>query len=77
MNALSHRILKILEDSPLGGMSEHLLKKQANDCGLDLRKLSTEDMDLLCNRFEKILPFFIGNKYTYVIEKIKVLKEDD
>ena len=74
MNALGIRILKILQGSPLGDMSEYLLVKQATDCGLDLKKLKDDDIPILCERFEKILPFFIGNKTTYVIEKIKNIK---
>ena len=77
MNALANRLLRILQNSPLGDMSEHLLLKQANDSGLDLNRLKVEQLDTICVRFEKILPFFIGNKTAFVIEKIKTLKEDE
>ena len=76
MNALSSKVLRTLQESPLGDMSEHLLIKQANDCGLDLRTLKIHDLELLAERFERILPFFIGNKTDYVLEKIKNIKEN-
>jgi len=77
MNALANRLLRILHSSPLGDMSEHLLIKQATDSGLDLNRLKVENLDVICKRFERILPFFIGNKTAFVIEKIKNLIEDE
>ncbi|RLF47714.1 MAG: hypothetical protein DRN20_05605 [Thermoplasmata archaeon] len=74
MNALSRRILKILEETPIKPVSEHLLRKQCSDLGIEFENIRNEDIPMLAERLSKILPFFIGNsRAEEVVGKIKKL----
>jgi len=74
MNNLGLKVLNILQDSPMGKMSEYLLEKQARDAGIDLDNLKKPDLDVIRERLEKILPFFIGSQTQAVMEKLQALE---
>ncbi len=75
MNKISRKILKALEQSPLGPLSVHFLAKQCEDSGLDVTTLSIEDIPHLIERMRRILPFFIGKNAENVIQNIALIPE--
>ena len=77
MNRLGRKVLKILENSPMGGLSVHFLSKQCDEMKIDLNSITSSDLSKLSGRMENILPFFIGRNAEGVIEKIQKLESDD
>ena len=73
MNSLSEAVLNILEDSHLGKMSIHVLTKQSEDEGIDLDKITENEIPRLSKRLGSVLPFFIGNEAQFVIMQINKL----
>lgn len=76
MNALGKNVLGIMEDSNLGVMSIHVLKKQSGDAGIDLDSLNSRDILTLTDKLKIVLPFFIGDEASQVLKKIKRLGEN-
>ena len=73
MNPLGQNVLDIMQDSNLGVMSIHVLKKQSTDAGLDLSTLSRRDINKLSDKLKVVLPFFIGEEADDVLIRIKRL----
>ncbi len=73
MNPLGQNVLDIMQDSNLGMMSIHVLKKQSMDAGLDLNALSRRDINKLSDKLKVVLPFFIGEEADDVLMRIKRL----
>ena len=73
MNPLGQIVLDIMQDSNLGVMSVHVLKKQSMDAGLDLSVLSRKDINKLSDKLKVVLPFFIGDEADDVLMRIKRL----
>lgn len=73
MNALAHRMLKIMESTPLRRNAVHLLRKQCKDVGVDFEKIKKEDVHKVAERLRRVLPFFIGEMAVDVVEKIEKL----
>jgi len=77
MNALARKIGKILEETGLKQMSVHLLAKQCDEAGLNSDALTLNDLDLLVDRLEDILPFFIGQNAEIAVQRIMDLKLEE
>lgn len=73
MNPLGKNVLDIMQNSNLGVMSVHVLKKQSMDAGLDLNVLSRKDINTLSDKLRVVLPFFIGDEADDVLMRIKRL----
>ncbi len=73
MNELGQNVLNIMENSMLGRMSVHVLKKQTEDAGLDLDDITATDIPKLVERLKTVLPFFIGNDAQLVLIRINRL----
>ena len=73
MNTLGQNVLDIMQNSNLGVMSVHVLKKQSMDAGLDLNSLNKKDINKLSDKLRVVLPFFIGEEADDVLSKIKRL----
>ena len=73
MNELGQNVLSIMENSLLGKMSVHVLKKQSEDAGLDLEDITATDIPKLVERLKTVLPFFIGNDAQLVLTRINRL----
>ncbi|MCK4757455.1 MAG: hypothetical protein KAS67_03285 [Thermoplasmata archaeon] len=76
MNDLGKNVLGIMEDSNLGVMSIHVLKKQSGDAGIDLNSLNSRDIQTLMDKLKIVLPFFIGDEASQVLTKIKRLGDN-
>ena len=76
MNDLGKNVLGIMEDSNLGVMSIHVLKKQSGDAGIDLNSLNSRDIQTLMDKLKIVLPFFIGDEAGQVLTKIKRLGDN-
>ena len=70
MNKLGQNVLSIMEESNLGVMSIHVLKKQSMDAGLDLNALNPRDIKILAEKLMIVLPFFIGDESDDVLMKV-------
>lgn len=77
MNAVARRILRELEATPMKGMSRHFLEKQCADAGLDPDRLDANAIKVLADRFERILPYFIGRDAPSVLATIRTLNEEN
>lgn len=77
MNDLGTRILEVLEGSPLGDMSIHVLMKQSNDLELDLDLVSKQDILPLVERLNDVLPFFLGNDTGNVLIDIRKIASNE
>lgn len=77
MNDLGTRILEVLEGSPLGDMSIHVLKKQSNDMELDLDRVSKQDILPLVERLNDVLPFFLGDDTGSVLIDIRKIASNE
>lgn len=71
MNALSRKILKILEQSSLGNMSPYILEKQCIDLGFDAKSLSKEQIPQLVKQLEDVLPLFVGKQTSSLLQQIE------
>ena len=76
MNELGTGILRIMESSSLGRMSVYILSKQTIDLGLDLNKITQDDIPVLTNRLKTVLPFFLADETEIVVRNIKKLTND-
>ncbi len=76
MNPLGQNVLDIMQNSNLGVMSVHVLKKQSMDAGLDLNSLNRKDINTLSDKLKVVLPFFIGEEADDVLSKIKRLGDN-
>ena len=77
MNDLGTRILEVLEGSPLGDMSIHILNKQSNDMELDLDRVSKQDILPLVERLNDVLPFFLGDDTGSVLIDIRKIASNE
>ena len=73
MNDLGTRILNVMEQSPLGRMSVHILSKQTNDLGLDLDNITSKDLISLTDQLSIVLPFFLGEDSKDIVVNIRRL----
>ncbi len=76
MNKLGESVLSIMEESNLGVMSIHVLKKQSMDAGLDLNALNPRDINILTEKLRIVLPFFIGSESDDVLMKVNRLGDN-
>ena len=76
MNAIARKVLRILEESPMGDLSVHFLRKQCAEASLEFDSLDHDDLAVLAKRLERILPFFIGKSTASVLEAITLLQEE-
>ena len=65
-----------MEESNLGVMSIHVLKKQSMDAGLDLNALNPGDINALAEKLKIVLPFFIGAESDDVLMKVNRLGDN-
>ena len=73
MNDLGKDVLNIMEGSQLGNMSIHVLTKQTNDAGINLETLTSNDIPILTQRLQGVLPFFMGDNSRDVLINIRKL----
>lgn len=72
MNSLGRKILKILETTPVQGMSIHILSKQSIDAGFSFETISHDNIQHLVENLENVLPFFMPYEVASdTLEKIK------
>jgi hypothetical protein len=71
MNDLGANILAVMESSNLGKMSVHILNKQSRDIGVDLEKITEDDIQPLVAQLGNVLPFFLGDETKDLLTKIR------
>ncbi len=76
MNKLGLNVLSIMEESNLGVMSIHVLKKQSMDAGIDLSAINPRDINILTEKLRIVLPFFIGEESNDVLMKVSRLGDN-
>ena len=76
MNELGAKILAVMESSTLGKMSVHVLTKQSKDIGVDLDRITEEDILPLADKLSNVLPFFLGEETKTVLAGIRKLADD-
>lgn len=76
MNDLGNKILGIMEGSPLGDMSIHVLSKQTSDIGIALDSITPRDLTPLVDKLGNVLPFFLGENANNVIVNIRKLSNN-
>lgn len=59
MNSLGRKILRVLEETPLEGMSIHILSKQCLDAGFCFDTISNTDVPMLVEKLREVLPYFM------------------
>jgi len=64
LNSIGRKVLKALERTSLQGMSIHVLNRQAEIAKVDLDRLDADDLPALQERFQEVLPYFIGQNGT-------------
>ena len=65
-----------MEQSPLGGMSVHILSKQTSDLGLDLDNITSKDLMSLADQLSNVLPFFLGKETKDIVVNIRKLRNN-
>ncbi|MCX8173314.1 MAG: hypothetical protein N3F63_01720 [Thermoplasmata archaeon] len=76
MNTLGRRIVKAMEESPVGSMSVFIYTKQCRDAGINPDAIRPEELPLLVQRLNEVLPYFAGKKSNEIIQKISMLSSN-
>ena len=78
MNSLGRKMLKIMESTPVQGMSVHILSKQSHDAGFDFESITYENVPMLMENLESVLPFFMPKAVVAnTLEEFKKLEENN
>lgn len=73
MNSLGRRIVQTMQESPVGNMSIFIYTKQCQDAGIDPDSIRPEQLPLLVQRLNEVLPYFAGKKSFEIVQKISML----
>jgi len=76
MNSLGMKIVKVMQESPVGNMSIFLYTKQCQDAGINPEYIRPEQIPMLIQRLEEVLPYFAGRRTTEIIDRINKLTND-
>ncbi|MGC9060877.1 MAG: hypothetical protein ACP5JR_06585 [Thermoplasmata archaeon] len=73
MNSLGMKIVKIMQESPIGNMSIFIYTKQCQDAGINPEYIKPEEIPVLLQRLKEVLPYFAGKKSPEIIQRISTL----
>ncbi|MEM4292887.1 MAG: hypothetical protein QXJ27_01795 [Thermoplasmata archaeon] len=73
MNSLARKIVKVMEESPLGSNSIHLYTRQCEEAGINPEAIRPEQLPLLLQRLKVVLPLFAGSESEAIIRRIATI----
>ncbi|MEM3445157.1 MAG: hypothetical protein QW115_04230 [Thermoplasmata archaeon] len=73
MNSLARKIVKVLEESPLGSNGIHLYTRQCEEAGINPEAIRPEQLPLLLQRLKVVLPLFAGSESEAIIRRIAAI----
>ncbi|MEM3397145.1 MAG: hypothetical protein QW620_05010 [Thermoplasmata archaeon] len=76
MNSLGMKIVRTMQESPVGNMSIFIYTKQCQDAGINPESIRPEELPLLIQRLNEVLPYFAGKKSNEIIQKISTLSKE-